>query len=67
MPALNSVALVLKKFRQTTVDAFGHTDSTGSDQHNFDRSQCRALAVANCLSGHKTAPCVGPFLCCEPS
>ncbi|MER8706966.1 MULTISPECIES: OmpA family protein [unclassified Mesorhizobium] len=50
-PVLNSVALVLKKFRQTTVDVFGHTDSTGSDEHNFDLSQRRALAVANYLSG----------------
>ena len=50
-PVLNSVALVLKKFRQTTVDVFGHTDSTGGDQHNFDLSQRRALAVANYLSG----------------
>lgn len=47
---LNSVALVLKKFRQTTVDVFGHTDSTGNDQHNFDLSQRRALSVANYLS-----------------
>ncbi|TIU24181.1 MAG: cell envelope biogenesis protein OmpA, partial [Mesorhizobium sp.] len=31
---LNSVALVLNKFRQTTVDVFGHTDSTGGDAHN---------------------------------
>ncbi|TIX79275.1 MAG: OmpA family protein, partial [Mesorhizobium sp.] len=48
---LNSVALVLNKFRQTTVDVFGHTDSTGGDAHNFDLSQRRALAVANYLSG----------------
>ncbi|TIV82150.1 MAG: OmpA family protein [Mesorhizobium sp.] len=50
-PVLNSVALVLNKFRQTTVDVFGHTDSTGGDEHNFDLSQRRALAVANYLSG----------------
>lgn len=49
-PVLNSVALVLKKYNQTTVDVFGHTDSTGSDQHNFDLSQRRALSVANYLS-----------------
>lgn len=48
---LNSVALVLKKYKQTTVDVFGHTDSTGGDQHNFDLSQRRALAVANYLAG----------------
>jgi outer membrane protein OmpA-like peptidoglycan-associated protein len=47
---LNSVALVLKKFKQTTVDVFGHTDSTGGDQHNFDLSQRRALSVANYLN-----------------
>jgi outer membrane protein OmpA-like peptidoglycan-associated protein len=50
-PVLNSVALVLKKYKQTTVDVFGHTDSTGSDQHNFDLSQRRALSVANYLAG----------------
>lgn len=49
-PVLNSVALVLKKYKQTTVDVFGHTDSTGGDQHNFDLSQRRALSVANYLS-----------------
>lgn len=47
---LNSVALVLKKFNQTLVDVYGHTDSTGSDQHNFDLSQRRALSVANYLN-----------------
>ena len=50
-PVLNSVALVLKKYRQTIVDVFGHTDSTGGDQHNFDLSQRRALSVANYLAG----------------
>ena len=50
-PTLNSVALVLKKFNQTVVDVYGHTDSTGSEQHNFDLSQRRAVSVANYLSG----------------
>jgi len=49
-PVLNSVGLVLKKYNQTVVDVFGHTDSTGSAQHNFDLSQRRALSVANYLS-----------------
>lgn len=48
-PTLNSVALVLQKFNQTIVDVYGHTDSTGSDQHNFDLSQRRALSVATYL------------------
>jgi outer membrane protein OmpA-like peptidoglycan-associated protein len=50
-PVLNSVALVLKKYKSTLVDIYGHTDSTGSAQHNFDLSQRRAMAVANYLAG----------------
>lgn len=50
-PTLNSVALVLQKYKQTTVDVFGHTDSTGGTQHNLDLSQRRALSVANYLEG----------------
>ena len=50
-PTLNSVALVLKKFNQTVVDVYGHTNSTGNDQYNYDLSQRRALSVANYLSG----------------
>lgn len=49
-PTLNSVGLVLKKFNQTLVDVYGHTDSTGDDGYNFDLSQRRALSVANYLS-----------------
>ena len=49
-PVLNSVALVLQRYQQTIVDVYGHTDSTGSDRHNFDLSQRRALAVAKYLS-----------------
>jgi len=47
---LNSVALVLKRYPQTLVDVYGHTDSTGSDRHNFDLSQRRALSVAQYLT-----------------
>ena len=49
-PVLNSVALVLKKYNQTIVDVYGHTDSTGDDTYNYNLSQRRALAVANYLS-----------------
>ncbi|MCO6048685.1 OmpA family protein [Mesorhizobium sp. RP14(2022)] len=49
-PTLNSVALVIKKFNQTTVDVYGHTDAQGSDSYNYDLSQRRALAVADYLS-----------------
>jgi outer membrane protein OmpA-like peptidoglycan-associated protein len=47
---LVSVGLVLKKFNRTIVDVYGHTDSTGSDQHNQDLSQRRAVAVATVLA-----------------
>lgn len=49
-PVLNSVALVLQRYRQTIVDVYGHTDSTGSDSHNMDLSQRRAYSVANYLN-----------------
>jgi len=49
-PTLNSVALVLKKFNRTIVDVYGHTDSTGDDNYNFNLSQRRALSVANYLN-----------------
>lgn len=53
-PAFNetliSVGLVLKKFNKTIVDVYGHTDNTGSDAHNQDLSQRRAVAVATILA-----------------
>lgn len=48
---LVSVALVLKKFNRTVIDVYGHTDSTGADDHNQDLSQRRAVAVATVLAG----------------
>jgi outer membrane protein OmpA-like peptidoglycan-associated protein len=47
---LVSVGLVLKKFNKTVVDVYGHTDNTGSDAHNQDLSQRRAVAVATVLA-----------------
>jgi len=49
-PTLNAVALVLNRFNQTVIDVNGHTDSTGSPQHNFTLSENRALSVANYLN-----------------
>ncbi|MGO4439549.1 OmpA family protein [Rhizobium sp. RAF56] len=46
---LNSVAIVLRKFDRTLIDINGHTDSTGSLQHNQDLSQRRAISVARLL------------------
>ena len=50
-PTLDSVALVLNEFNRTFVDINGHTDSTGSAQHNDALSQRRANSVANYLAG----------------
>ncbi|HVY50278.1 MAG TPA: OmpA family protein [Devosia sp.] len=47
---LVSVGLVLKKFNKTIVDVYGHTDNTGSEAHNQDLSQRRAVAVATILA-----------------
>jgi len=47
---LVSVALVLKKFDKTIVDVYGHTDSTGSNEHNLSLSQRRAVSVATILA-----------------
>jgi outer membrane protein OmpA-like peptidoglycan-associated protein len=47
---LVSVGLVLKKFNKTVIDVDGYTDNTGSDAHNQDLSQRRAVAVATILA-----------------
>jgi outer membrane protein OmpA-like peptidoglycan-associated protein len=40
---------VLNKFNRTLIDINGHTDSTGSQQHNQALSERRAASVANYL------------------
>lgn len=46
VPTLQQVSAVLRDYPQTTIDVFGHTDSVGSDQYNYDLSQRRANTVA---------------------
>ncbi len=43
---LNSVAKVLKEFKDTSIKVSGHTDSTGGDKINIPLSQNRADSVA---------------------
>jgi len=49
-PVLNSVTLVLKEYDKTLIDVVGHTDSSGTLQHNMDLSQRRAASVGSYLS-----------------
>jgi outer membrane protein OmpA-like peptidoglycan-associated protein len=43
---LDSVALVLNEFKSSLITVTGHTDSTGSDEHNLILSRHRATTVA---------------------
>jgi outer membrane protein OmpA-like peptidoglycan-associated protein len=47
---LDQVADVLANYEQTSVDVYGHTDSTGSDGYNQGLSERRAASVADYLS-----------------
>ena len=49
--ALDEVASVFIEHPKTAIISQGHTDSTGSEEHNQDLSERRARAVANYLVG----------------
>lgn len=51
VPVLDSVSLVLQEYEQTLIDVTGHTDSTGSVEHNMGLSERRANSVADYLRG----------------
>lgn len=48
-PILDSVAIIFKEFKDTSIDVAGFTDSTGSYQYNQELSERRAASVANYL------------------
>lgn len=50
---LSSVALVLEEYNQTVIVVAGHTDSSGSAQHNQRLSEDRANSVAQFLRREK--------------
>jgi outer membrane protein OmpA-like peptidoglycan-associated protein len=54
---LNSVAVVLNEYKNTSIDVVGHTDSVGSDDYNQRLSEHRARSVAEYLAGQR---------CCRP-
>lgn len=53
---LESVALVLKEFDQTTIQIEGHTDSTGGDSYNQMLSERRASSVRDFLLNRGIEP-----------
>lgn len=53
---LAAVGEVLTHYNRTTIEVAGHTDSTGSAQHNQDLSQRRAEAVARVLEDSGVIP-----------
>jgi outer membrane protein OmpA-like peptidoglycan-associated protein len=53
---LAAVGEVLAHYDRTTIEVSGHTDATGSAEHNQDLSQRRANAVAYILSQNGVMP-----------
>ncbi len=47
---LDGVSRVLVRFDRSLLDVYGHTDNTGSDQHNLALSERRALSVAQYIN-----------------
>jgi outer membrane protein OmpA-like peptidoglycan-associated protein len=52
---LNSVGVVLAKYKDTTLRVTGHTDNTGSQQYNQNLSERRAKSVADYLATRAVA------------
>jgi len=53
---LNRVAKVLAQYPQTNILVAGHTDGTGSADHNLKLSEKRAAIVKNALAGEGVNP-----------
>lgn len=53
---LDQVADILSQYKQTYIDVYGHTDSTGSDAYNQRLSEQRATSVADYLASRGVQP-----------
>ena len=47
---LSQLAVILNKYEDTNILLAGHTDSTGSEEYNYELSQRRAQSVSSYLS-----------------
>jgi outer membrane protein OmpA-like peptidoglycan-associated protein len=48
---LTNLAVILNKYDDTEVLLEGHTDATGTEEHNLELSRARSQSVANFLAG----------------
>jgi outer membrane protein OmpA-like peptidoglycan-associated protein len=53
---LGELAVILNKYQDTNILLEGHTDSTGSEEHNLDLSRLRAQSVSNELAANGVNP-----------
>jgi len=53
---LVDLAMILNKYDDTNILLEGHTDSTGSEEHNLDLSRKRAQSVSNFLAVQEVSP-----------
>jgi outer membrane protein OmpA-like peptidoglycan-associated protein len=53
MDNLGKLSVILNKYQDTQILIEGHTDNTGTEDHNMDLSMRRAQSVANYLSGQQ--------------
>jgi len=53
---LTNLANILNKYNDTDILLEGHTDATGTEEHNLELSRARAQSVANFLSGQSVDP-----------
>jgi len=54
--SLSNLAVILNKYEDTEILLEGHTDATGSEEHNLELSRSRAQSVAIFLDGQKVVP-----------
>jgi outer membrane protein OmpA-like peptidoglycan-associated protein len=53
---LGELATILNKYEDTNILLEGHTDSTGTEEHNLDLSKKRSQSVANYLATQNVNP-----------